>query len=112
MTKKVSIRQVHDLPMPRITFPDAQALADWYVDQLDYSLKSGETSLTMSCFDTDFMGCNVKQAAYVVLRAVTDFLYDHPQVEHLEILCGDDKAMRGYTLNWNMWYAEFKPDHD
>lgn len=112
MTEKVTIRQVQDLPMPRITFREPQELASWYVDQLDVSLRSGETSLSMSCFDTDLMGFPVQQAAYVVLRAVTDFLYDHPQVERLEILCGDDKAMRGYSLNWNMWYAESKPkDH-
>ncbi|MBD5150938.1 MAG: hypothetical protein HDT16_00180 [Oscillibacter sp.] len=53
----------------------------------------------------------MNRAAQAVLRAVTDFLYDHPEVERLDILCGDDASWRAYNFYWNMLYAEHKPEH-
>ena len=112
MTEKVTIQEVQSLPVPRIAFPQVQSLADWYIDQLALDYQNGQRTLTISCFPTEELGFPSSQAAYVVLRSVTQFLYDHEDVESLTILCGGPVAMRGYSLNWNMWYAEYKPDDD
>lgn len=111
MTEKVSIRRQDRLPAPMIHLASAEDLAAWYVSQLAWELEQGQTELSISCFDTAPMGYGSVQAAYAVLRAVTGFLYDHPQAEHLSILCGDDEALQAYSFQWNMWYAEHKPGH-
>ena len=51
------------------------------------------------------------RAAQVVLRAVTDVLYDHPEAESLTVLCGDAGSWRAYCFWWNMLYAERKLEH-
>lgn len=112
MTEKVTIRRQERLPMPLIYLASAEDLAEWYVSQLAWSLEHSQLDLAISCFDTAPMGYGIAQAAYTVLKAVTDFLYDHPQVERLSILCGDDQAFRAYSFHWNMWYAEHKPEHE
>ena len=127
MTDKVLIQEVEALPFPRIAFPHVQALADWYADQLTREYSEGKRALAVNCFATEDLGFSSNQAAYVVLRSLTQFLYSHEDVESLTILCGGPVAedvesltilcggpvaLRGYSLNWNMWYAEFKPDDD
>lgn len=112
MTEKVVIQRQDNLPMPLIYLASAEDLATWYVSQLSWELEQGRTELSISCFDTAPMGYGVVQAAYTVLKAVTDFLYDHPRVTHLSILCGDDEAFRAYSFQWNMWYAAHKPRHE
>ena len=57
------------------------------------------------------MGIDLDQAAQAVLRVAADILYDHPEVESLTILCGDEISYRTYSFYWNLWYAETKPDH-
>lgn len=98
--------------MPLIRLSSPEDLALWYVSQLSWALEHGQTELTISCFDTAPMGFEVGRAAYSVLKAATDFLYDHPQVERLAVLCGDDASFRAYSFHWNMWYAAHKPRHE
>ena len=87
-------------------------LAIWYREGLLRSLAQGERALAISCFDTRrAYGFDMDRAAQVVLRAVTDVLYDHPEAESLTILCGDEVSYRVYSFYWNLWYAETKPDH-
>ncbi len=97
--------------MPLILLESPESLAGWYVSQLSGALEQGQRELTISCFDTAPMGYETGRAAYTVLKAVTDFLYDHPQVERLSVLCGDDAAFSAYSFHWNMWYAAHKPSH-
>ena len=87
MTEKVTLRQVTDLPMPLIYLASPEDLAQWSVSQLAWDLEQGRQSLTLSCFDTASLGFPLPQAAAAVLKAVMDFLYDHPEVEALTILC-------------------------
>ena len=111
MTEKVTIHRQDGLPMPLIYLRTAEDLADWYVGQMAWALEHGERELTVSCFDTAGMGYEVGRAAYTVLKALTDFLYDHPEVDALRIMCGDETAHRAYSFHWNMWYAPHKPEH-
>lgn len=110
MTEKVTLVRRDNLPMPLIFLASPEDWADWYAHQLLRSLEQGEHTLSISCFDTagDF---DTGRAARAVLKAVTDVLYDHPEVESLTICCGDDASYRAYSFYWNMLYAESKPDH-
>lgn len=113
MTEKVKILRRDHLPMPLIYLASPEDLALWYADGLRWSLDHGERSLSISCFDTQrAFGFDTLRAARAVLRAVTDVLYDHPEAESLTILCGDEESWRAYRFNWNLWYAEHKPEHD
>lgn len=113
MTEKVTIVQEENLPMPLIYLASAEDLAAWYRDQLLWSLAHGETDLAISCFDTgSAFGFGVDRAAYTVLQAVTEVLYDHPEAARLTIRCGDSESFRAYRFQWNMWYAPHKPAHE
>ena len=113
MTEKVTILREEHLPMPLIYLASPEDLAAWYRDQLLWSLAHGERDLAISCFDTAGpFGFDTGRAAYAVLRAVTEVLYDHPEAERLTIRCGDDASCRAYRFKWNMWYAPHKPPHD
>ena len=79
MTDKVSLQKVSQLPMPLIYLATSQDLASWYVSQLSWSLEHGERDLSISCFDSASLGFPVSKAAAAVLKAVMDFLYDHPR---------------------------------
>ena len=112
MTEKVTIQQRDHLPMPLNYLASAEDLAAWYVDGLLWNLSRGERKLAISCFNTcAAYGFDLNRAAQVVLRAVTDVLYGHPEAESLTILCGDGDTWRTYSFWWNMLYAEHKPEH-
>ena len=102
---KINIVHQENLPMPLIYLASADDLAHWYVSQLTWALNQGYRELTISCFDTAPMGFDVTDAAATVLDNVLTFLWDHPQVNQLQILCGDAAAFRAYSLQWNMTFA-------
>ncbi|MDE7261389.1 MAG: hypothetical protein K2N78_04920 [Oscillospiraceae bacterium] len=110
MTEKVTLTRRDGLPMPLIHFAAPEHLAEWYAGGLQYSLERGERRLAISCFDVSaIFGFDLAKTAQLVLRAVTDVLYDHPEAESLEILCDGEAALRAYSFCWNLWYAETKP---
>lgn len=111
MTEKVTLERHDLLPMPLIYHPDAGALAAWQVGQLEWSYGQGQRDLAISCFDPAQMGWDPNQTAYTVLKAVMDFLYDHPEVERLTVRCAGEAAFRAYSLQWNFWFAAHKPEH-
>ena len=112
MTEKVHFQRRENLPVPLNFLASPEDLAEWYAGGLLWSLEHGERVLSISCFDTKTAyGFDMNRAAQAVLRAVTDFLYDHPEMERLDILCGDDASWRAYNFYWNMLYAEHKPEH-
>ena len=113
MMEKVTLTRRDGLPMPLIAFAAPEHLAEWYAGGLLHSLERGERRLAISCFDAGAVfGFDLNRTAQLVLRAVTDVLYDHPEAESLEIFCGDGKSWRAYNFCWNLWYAETKPAHD
>ena len=111
MTEKVTVRQAEGLPMPLIYLSSAEELAQWYVSQMEWALGHGERELTISCFATEPMGFPTSQAAAAVLKAAMDFLYDHPEIGSLAVMCAGEEVYRAYSLHWNMWYAPYKPHH-
>lgn len=113
MTEKVTLTRRENLPMPLINFAAPAHLAEWYAGGLLDALAKGERRLVISCFDAGAVfGFDLPGTARLVLRAVTDVLYDHPEAESLEIVCGDEASWRAYNFCWNLWYAETKPRHD
>ena len=113
MTEKVTLVRRDNLPMPLINFASAGDLAAWYAGGLRFSLERGERRLQISCFNAGAVfGFDMAQTVQLVLRAVTEVLYDHPEAESLTILCGDEESWRAYNFWWNMLYAERKPPHE
>lgn len=113
MTEKVSIRRQDSLPIPLIYLASPEDLAQWYAGGLLWSLERGERALSISCFDTGpAFGFPVSRAAEAVLRAAAGVLYDHPEAESLTVLCAGESCFRAYQFCWNLWYAEFKPEHE
>lgn len=112
MTEKVVLLRRDNLPMPLISFAEPEHLAQWYAGGLLHSLERGERRLAIACFDVGrIFGFDLSRTAQLVLRAVTDVLYDRPEAERLEIICGDEASWRAYNFCWNLWYAETKPRH-
>ena len=110
MTEKVTLERRDGLPMPLISFAAPEDLAEWYAGGLRYSLERGERRLAVTCFDVSaIFGFDLAKTAQMVLRAVTDVLYGHPEVESLHIFCDGEAAWRAYSFCWNFWYAETKP---
>ena len=113
MTEKVQIIREDNLPVPLIALASPEDLAHWYANGLLWSLEHGARSLSITCFDTKAaFGFDMGTAAQAVLKAVTDVLYDHPEAERLTIFCADEPSWRAYRFHWNLWYAEFKPEHE
>ena len=113
MTEKVQILRRDNLPVPLIALASPEDLARWYADGLLWSLDHGERILSITCFDTKpAFGFDMSAAAQAVLKAVTDVLYDHPESVSLTILCADEPSFRACRFHWNLWYAEFKPEHE
>ena len=53
-------------------------------------------------------GYPLPQAAHVALKAMTDFLRDHPGMR-LRMICHNPDALRAYQVDWNMFYQDVKP---
>ena len=68
-------------------------------------LTDGDT-LTLSCTDSDL------KAAYRVLRAIMDYGYEHERPAHVRLVCADEAVYKAYSFQWNMWFAERKPEHE
>lgn len=113
MTEKVRIVRQDELPVPLIALDSPGTLGRWYADGLLRSLGQGERTLAITCFDTkNAFGFDLGAAAQAVLRAVTDVLYEHPEAESLTVFCSDEPSWRAYRFYWNLWYAEYKPEHE
>lgn len=97
MRENISIEQVEHLPMPLIYLANAEDLARWQVDQLCWAYEHGERKLNLACFDTAGMGFDVCNAAPVVLGAVMEFLKACGDIEHLSILCSDERSYHAYS---------------
>ena len=74
----------------------------------------GEAALLRSCYlsclelATGVYGYPLPQAAHVALKAMTDFLRDHPGMR-LRMICHSPDALRAYRVDWNMFYQDVKP---
>ena len=84
------------------------ALAEDCRAQLSLALRQGRERAVLPAFQWDRSPWTPLEGAYAVLRAAVDFLYDHPQLRHLEIQCAGAACLRCYQFQWNMWFAETK----
>ena len=72
--------------------------------------------LTLACTDAESAYAVLRtasglSAAYRVLRAVMDYGYAHDRPARVRLVCADEAAYRAYSFQWNMWFAERKPEH-
>lgn len=63
-------------------------------------------SLTLACMSGEL------KSAYRVLRAVMDYGYEHGRPARVRLVCADEDVYRAYSFQWNMWFAERKPEHE
>ena len=62
-------------------------------------------SLTLACTDGEL------KSAYRVLRVIMDYGYEHEHPVHVRLVCADEAVYKAYSFQWNMWFAERKPEH-
>lgn len=63
-------------------------------------------SLTLACTDGEL------KSAYRMLRAIMDYGYEHERPAHVRLVCADEAVYKAYSFQWNMWFAERKPEHE
>lgn len=110
MTPNITITQADQLPCPLIHLDSTQALADWYHHQLLDALRRGEKTICLHCFASLGGDWSPAAGAYAVLRMTADFLYDHPEMEAVQLLCAGEACYQAYRFQWNMWFAQSKPE--
>ena len=75
-------------------------------ERADELLPLSGSTLTLACAGSEL------NAAYRVLRAVMDYGYAHERPALVRLVCADEPSYRAYSFEWNMWFAERKPEHD
>ncbi len=90
---------------------EAQALRSCYLNSLALAAEHGCRTVAFPSISTGIFGYPVMKAAHVALKAVTDFLYDHPDMS-VTMVCFGPRALRAYQVDWNMYYQDTKPHHD
>ena len=67
--------------------------------------------LLPSCGEKLTLAVSDPASAYTVLRTVMDYSYTHDLPRLVRLVCADDAVYRACRFQWNMWYAERKPEH-
>ena len=87
---------------------EAALLRSCYLSCLELALAHGCRTVDFPSISTGVYGYPLPQAAHVALKAMTDFLRDHPGM-HLRMICHNPDALRAYQVDWNMFYQDVKP---
>lgn len=87
---------------------EAALLRSCYLSCLGLALAHGCRTVDFPSISTGVYGYPLPQAAHVALKAMTDFLRDHPGM-HLRMICHNPDALRAYQVDWNMFYQDVKP---
>ena len=87
---------------------EAELLASCYRSCLELAADHGIRTLDFCSISTGGYGYPLPQAATVALRAIMDFLADHPLPEQVRMVCHTKQAAEVYRQTWNLWYAEDK----
>ena len=66
--------------------------------------------LLPNCGEILSLACADAASAYSVLRTVMDHSYAHAQPALVRLFCANETVCRAYRFQWNMWYAEHKPE--
>ena len=87
---------------------EAEVLASCYRSCLELAAAHGIRTVDFCSISTGVYGYPLPQAATVALRAIMDFLADHPLPERVRMVCHTQQAAEVYRQTWNLWYAEDK----
>ena len=87
---------------------EAALLRSCYLSCLELALAHGCRTVDFPSISTGVYGYPLPQAAHVALKAMTDFLRDHPGMR-LRMICHSPDALRAYRVDWNMFYQDVKP---
>lgn len=81
-------------------------LASCYRACLTLAAERGLRTVDFPSISTGVYGYPLHQAASVALRAIMDFLAEHPLPERVRMVCHTEDAAAVYRQTWNLWYAE------
>ncbi len=90
---------------------EAALLAACYRNSLMLAAAHGCRSVDFPSISTGVYGYPVLQAAHVALKAIMDFLRDHPDME-VRMVCHGTDTLHAYQVVWNMLYQDTKPHED
>ena len=90
---------------------EAALLAACYRNSLALAAEHGCRSVDFPSISTGVYGYPVLQAAHVALKAIMDFLRDHPDMD-VRIVCHGEDPLHAYQVVWNMLYQDVKPHEE
>ena len=90
---------------------EAALLASCYRSCLTLAEARGIRSVDFPSISTGVYGYPMAQAATVALKAIMDFLRDHPDME-VRMVCHGADTLHAYQVVWNMLYQDTKPHED
>lgn len=93
------------------TANEAELLASSYRSALEEAVRLGCKSVAFPSISTGAYGYPVAKAAHIALHEIVFFMYDHPELEEVRMICHDKDTLSAYSFDWYMWYAEHKPQH-
>ena len=85
-------------------------LASCYRSCLALAAAHNIRTLDFSSISTGIYGYPLPQASTVALKAIMDFLSEHPLPERVRMVCHSEAVAAVYRQTWNLWYAEEKSD--
>lgn len=92
---------------------EAELLASSYRNSLRLAVESGCKTVAFPSISTGVFGYPVDKAAHVALKAIVDFGYEHPSaLDKVVMVCFREEIRKVYQFDYNMWYAEHKPNHE
>ena len=89
---------------------EPELLRSCYLNSLALAAERGCRTVAFPAISAGIFGYPILRAAHGALKAVTDFLYDHPEMT-VTMVCHSPEALRAFQLDWNMYYQETKPHH-
>ena len=90
---------------------EAALLAACYRNSLTLAAAHGCRWVDFPSISTGVYGYPVLQAAHVALKAIMDFLRQHPDMT-VRMVCHSADTLHAYQVVWNMLYQDVKPHED
>ena len=111
-TGQAKLTAAYDLPCRRGGgHSEAALLASCYRSALTLAVSHGCRSVDFPSISTGVYGYPVLQAAHVALKAIMDFLREHPDMD-VRMVCHGADTLHAYQVVWNMLYQDVKPHED
>ena len=89
---------------------EAALLAACYRSSLTAAGERGIASVDFPSISTGIFGYPVAQAAPVALKAILDYLAEHPEMQRVRMVCHTEDAARVYRQTYNALYAGTKEE--